>query len=146
MKLLNKSNLIKKLRIKDPFLMIDKIDKINIGKSGIGHKLIKKNEWFFKCHLIDKPMMPGVLQTEAMLQTVVGVVHQHKHLINKNCIIVKSTTNFYSEINKPGKITIKVKIILLKEKFTEAIASIYFGKKKKSEGNFKFFNILRKND
>lgn len=50
-----------------PFLLIDKI--IKIGESDIiGIKNVTSNEEFFIGHFPDEPVMPGVLQIEAMAQ------------------------------------------------------------------------------
>lgn len=50
-----------------PFLMVDKI--IEIGKDYIvGVKNVSGNEGFFQGHFPDEPIMPGVLQVEAMAQ------------------------------------------------------------------------------
>ena len=53
---------------RDPYLMIDHANKIIPGKSAEGYKLLKKNEWFFKVHWPGDPNMPGMLQTEALIQ------------------------------------------------------------------------------
>jgi UDP-3-O-[3-hydroxymyristoyl] N-acetylglucosamine deacetylase/3-hydroxyacyl-[acyl-carrier-protein] dehydratase len=51
-----------------PFLMIDKV--IELGNSHIvGIKNITSNEPFFTGHFPQEPVMPGVLQVEAMAQT-----------------------------------------------------------------------------
>ena len=51
-----------------PFLLVDKI--IELGKSYIvGVKNITSNEPFFQGHFPQEPVMPGVLQVEAMAQT-----------------------------------------------------------------------------
>ena len=51
-----------------PFLLVDKI--IEIGKNYIvGVKNISVNEPFFQGHFPQEPVMPGVLQIEAMAQT-----------------------------------------------------------------------------
>ena len=51
-----------------PFLLVDKI--IEIGQTHIvGVKNISVNEPFFQGHFPEEPVMPGVLQIEAMAQT-----------------------------------------------------------------------------
>ena len=53
---------------RDPYLMIDYANKVIPGKSAEGYKQLKKNEWFFKVHWPGDPNMPGMLQTEALIQ------------------------------------------------------------------------------
>ena len=53
---------------RDPYLMIDHATKVIPGESAEGYKLMKKNEWFFKVHWPGDPNMPGMLQTEALIQ------------------------------------------------------------------------------
>lgn len=51
-----------------PFLLVDKILEMN-GEHVIGMKNVTMNESFFVGHFPDEPVMPGVLQIEAMAQT-----------------------------------------------------------------------------
>lgn len=55
-----------------PFLLVDKIVEIEEGKSIKGIKNVTANEEFFCGHFPGKPIMPGVLITEALAQ--VGAV------------------------------------------------------------------------
>lgn len=55
-----------------PFLLIDKIVEIVPGEKAIGIKNVTMNEYFFKGHYPDEPIMPGVLIVEALAQ--VGAV------------------------------------------------------------------------
>jgi len=137
---LSKKNLIRILKITDPFLLLDKVNKIIPGKNGTGIKILYKNEWFFKCHLIGEPMMPGTLQTEAMLQTIISVIYSSSPNEEKNCLIVKSSTNFFAKINKKGKMIINAEILNNRNGAVEAKATIFFNEKKVSDGIFKFFN------
>ena len=50
-----------------PFLLIDKIIELN-DKQVVGVKNVTMNEWFFEGHFPNNPIMPGVLQIEAMAQ------------------------------------------------------------------------------
>ena len=51
-----------------PFLLIDKIIDIELDKKIIGLKNVTFNEPFFQGHFPEKPIMPGVLIVEAMVQ------------------------------------------------------------------------------
>ena len=59
-----------------PFLMIDKVVNVEVGKACVGVKLVTNNEPHFEGHFPDHPVMPGVLIIEAMAQSAaVLVVH-----------------------------------------------------------------------
>jgi UDP-3-O-[3-hydroxymyristoyl] N-acetylglucosamine deacetylase/3-hydroxyacyl-[acyl-carrier-protein] dehydratase len=52
-----------------PFLLVDKIVELDIGKKIVGVKNVTVNEPFFQGHFPQRPIMPGVLIVEAMAQT-----------------------------------------------------------------------------
>jgi beta-hydroxyacyl-ACP dehydratase FabZ len=51
-----------------PFLLVDRILNIELGKRIVGVKNISINEPFFQGHFPGRPIMPGVLIIEAMAQ------------------------------------------------------------------------------
>ena len=55
-----------------PFLLVDKIVELEVGKRAVGIKNVTANEPFFQGHFPEYPLMPGVLIIEAMAQ--VGAV------------------------------------------------------------------------
>ena len=55
-----------------PFLLVDKIIEMELGKRAVGIKNVTANEPFFQGHFPGYPVMPGVLIIEAMAQ--VGAV------------------------------------------------------------------------
>lgn len=62
------TEIMNRLPHRPPFLLVDKIFELT-DKSVIGTKNVTMNEPFFVGHFPDKPVMPGVLQIEAMAQT-----------------------------------------------------------------------------
>ncbi|MCJ7666455.1 MAG: 3-hydroxyacyl-ACP dehydratase FabZ [Actinobacteria bacterium] len=53
---------------RDPFLLIDEILEIEPGKWIKGVKHVKEQEYYFKGHFPQNPIMPGVLQIETIAQ------------------------------------------------------------------------------
>lgn len=51
-----------------PFLLVDRITECVPGKYAKGYKNMTMNEQFFQGHFPGNPIMPGVLQLEAMAQ------------------------------------------------------------------------------
>ena len=60
-----------------PFLLIDKVKGIAVGKEATGVKNVTFNEPHFTGHFPAMPVMPGVLIIEAMAQTA-GAICLHK--------------------------------------------------------------------
>ena len=51
-----------------PFLLVDRITELELGKRVVGIKNVSINEPFFQGHYPGNPVMPGVLIIEAMAQ------------------------------------------------------------------------------
>jgi 3-hydroxyacyl-[acyl-carrier-protein] dehydratase len=51
-----------------PFLLVDKIIELEPRQRIVGVKQVTINEYFFQGHFPDAPVMPGVLQIEALAQ------------------------------------------------------------------------------
>ena len=65
---LDVNDIMKLIPHRYPFLLVDKIVKLEKGKSCVGVKNVTINEPFFQGHFPGHPIMPGVLLIEAMAQ------------------------------------------------------------------------------
>ncbi len=61
--------ILKKLPHRYPFLLVDRVLKLEPGKSITALKNVTINEPFFVGHFPHRPVMPGVLMIEALAQT-----------------------------------------------------------------------------
>lgn len=57
-----------------PFLLIDTVEEVEPGVRAVAKKNVTFNEPFFAGHFPGNPVMPGVLQIEAMAQTAGAIV------------------------------------------------------------------------
>ncbi|MDR1025813.1 MAG: 3-hydroxyacyl-ACP dehydratase FabZ [Lactobacillus sp.] len=66
--------IMKMLPHRYPFLLVDRLEIEVPGEKSIGTKNVTMNEEFFQGHFPGNPIMPGVLQIEAMAQTAGAMV------------------------------------------------------------------------
>ena len=66
--LMDSVEIMRRIPHRYPFLLVDKIMELN-DRSVVGIKNLSFNEEFFQGHFPGNPIMPGVLQIEAMAQT-----------------------------------------------------------------------------
>ncbi len=76
-----------------PFLLVDKIIELVPRVRIVGIKQVTINEYFFQGHFPDAPVMPGVLQIEALAQ--VGAILALREFEDRN-----SKIPFFSGIDK----------------------------------------------
>ena len=66
--------IMKMLPHRYPFLLLDRLEVEEAGTKGVGIKNVTMNEEFFQGHFPNNPVMPGVLQVEAMAQTAGAII------------------------------------------------------------------------
>ncbi len=62
---------------RDPFLFLDEIKNLEVLKKAVGIKYVKDDEYFFKGHFPEKPVMPGVLIIESLAQVGAVILLSH---------------------------------------------------------------------
>ena len=84
---------------RDPFLFVDKCEVLEVGIKGVGYRKFLPNEFFFKGHFPDLPIVPGVILIEALAQTA-GIVVA-KAFENEEDISVLFTSVSDAKFRKP---------------------------------------------
>ena len=73
-----------------PFLLVDRILSMELGKHIVGLKNVTVNEPFFAGHFPNNPIMPGVLIVEAMAQVagILALLSAPENLGNQNLFLM----------------------------------------------------------
>lgn len=122
-----------------PFLFVDKVEIIEDGVKGIGYKNVTINEYYFKGHYPDMPVMPGVIIVETLAQVGAIILLSQDEL--------KGKTPFFAGINKfrfkrkvlPGD-TLKMEVEIVKSRGSIGIgaAKAYVEGKLVAQGELMF--------
>jgi len=110
---------------RDPFLLLDKIVKIDYGKKIKAIKYVKKDEPYFKGHFPGIPIMPGVLIIETIAQA--GAVLMLMRPENKGKLVLFAGINRarFKRIVKPGdELTIELELKNSRKNIGRAIGRV----------------------
>ena len=102
-----------------PFLLVDRVLSLDIGKSVTALKNVSYNEPFFQGHFPEFRVMPGVLTVEALAQTG-GILLYHSIPEPETKLVLLSKINsarFRKPVIPGDQLKLEVKIIKLKNRF-----------------------------
>lgn len=125
--MLNKEEIKKIIPQREPFLMIDEVEKYVPGESAIAYKNVDEEEWYFKGHFPGNPIMPGVLITESLAQTGAVAILSMEENKGKNALFGGIDKMKFKKVVVPGnRMKLEVKIIKRKGPIGigEAIATV----------------------
>lgn len=102
--LFNVKDIQKMLPHRYPFLLVDKIVKMDLEENTIlGVKCVTMNEQFFQGHFPDAPIMPGVLILEALAQTG-GILVYQKGFNDKTAVLLNVNNVKFRRPVRPGDV------------------------------------------
>ena len=124
---------------REPFLLVDEILSIEAGKKATAIKHVREDEWYFKGHFPDYPIMPGVLIVEAMAQ--VGAIALLSLEKNKGKIALFAGIDgvrFKKEVIPGDKLKLEVEIDRIKGSVGKGVGKAFVDEDLVSTGELIF--------
>ena len=98
-----------------PFLLVDKITECVPGKYSKGYKNLTMNEEFFQGHFPENPIMPGVLQLEALAQCSAPILLSLDQFKGKLALFAAMDNVRFKNIVRPGdRLDMEIELVKLK--------------------------------
>jgi 3-hydroxyacyl-[acyl-carrier-protein] dehydratase len=111
-----------------PFLLVDRIVEYQPVRGYIrGEKAVTATEWFFQGHFPGLPVMPGVLQVEALAQTMAVYVARQEGFGDRLGLFAGIEECRFKRVVQPGdRLTLEVTMEKLGRRFGRgrAVASV----------------------
>ena len=106
-------DILKILPHRFPFLLVDGVEEIEPGKSITAYKNVSFNDNFFQGHFPNNPVMPGVLQVEAMAQASgVMALYGDEESAGKTMLFMSVDKVKWRKPVRPGdKLVMKIELI-----------------------------------
>lgn len=122
-----------------PFLLIDRITECVPMEYAKGYKNVTINEEFFNGHFPGNPIMPGVLQVEALAQMGAGILMTLPEYKGKLCVFTGIDKLKFRNIVRPGdRIDMEVYLTKIKGPVIKAEAKSFVDGKLTVEGELTF--------
>lgn len=122
-----------------PFLLVDCVVSIELGKSAEGLKNVTINEPFFQGHFPSEPIMPGVLIIEALAQTAAILVAKTLNKIDGELLVYfmsMDNTKFRKPVKPGDTLNLFVKVIQSRRNVWKFNGKAYVSDKTVAESDF----------
>ena len=125
-----------------PFLLVDKITECVPGEYSKGYKNLTMNEGFFQGHFPNNPVMPGVLQIEAMAQCSAPILLCLPEYKGKLALFAGLDNVKFKNIVRPGdRLDMEIRLVKVKGPFGVSEGKAYVDGKLCVEATMKVMMI-----
>jgi 3-hydroxyacyl-[acyl-carrier-protein] dehydratase len=122
-----------------PFLLVDRIVELEVGKRAVGIKNVTMNEPFFQGHFPGYPVMPGVLIVEALAQVGgVALLSMEENRGRLAFFAGIDGVRFREQVRPGDTLRLEVEIIKSKGSIGKGQGRAYVGDKLVCEGELMF--------
>ena len=126
--LMNREQIKEVLPHREPFLLVDEVEEMEVGKSIVAKKYVTEDEYYFQGHFPGRPIMPGVLIVESLAQaggiTVLSLPENKGKLAEFASI---KNAKFKSQVVPGDVLTLKVTMERLRKTAGTGLAEAYVG-------------------
>ena len=113
--IMNREEIEKVIPHRDPFLLIDEIVELEVGKKIVARKQIKSADFWFKGHFPEHPVVPGVLMIEMLAQAgAVAMLSMDEHKGKIGFLAGVDKAKFRRQVVPGDLLTLEVEIIKVK--------------------------------
>jgi 3-hydroxyacyl-[acyl-carrier-protein] dehydratase len=98
-----------------PICFIDYVDEMQAGESITATKNVTINESYFRGHFPGNPVMPGVLQIEALAQAASILILKSPEFLGKTAYLGAIHQAKFRQVVRPGDV-LKLKVKILKKR------------------------------
>ena len=126
--LLNKEQIKEIIPHREPFLLVDEVEELNVGESIVARKYVREDEYYFQGHFPGRPIMHGVLIVESLAQA--GAIAVLSMPENKGKLAVFGAiknAKFKKQVTPGDVLTLKVTLDRLRKNAGTGLAEAYVG-------------------
>lgn len=122
-----------------PFLLVDQIIELEPGKRAVGIKNVTANENYFQGHFPGNPIMPGVLQIEALAQVgAVALLSMDEYKGKLAVFAGIDDVRFKRQVTPGDTLRLEIEIISMRRSIGKGEAKAYVGDELVCKGTLMF--------